>query len=133
MKEAIIFILLCFVGILIEIIATKVYSKLTNQNLKIHRQFSWPGYIGLLVVPIWGFLYLLITQGRVIVYFFFIFAILGPFFEYLLGLLSHRLVGVKLWSYYQYDIQGYTSWLTIPLWGLGGLVLWATCRILGLI
>ena len=52
------------------------------------------------------------------------FAVVCTFMEWLVGFTYHRVVGKRLWTYDKFNIGGYTSWLSVPIWGILGLVMW---------
>jgi len=57
------------------------------------------------------------------------FALVGTFLEWLIGFFYHKIVGQKLWTYHRYSLSGYTSLLSIPLWGLAGALFWLLAKI----
>jgi len=52
---------------------------------------------------------------------FLIFAGVGTALEWLVGFSFHMVMGQRLWTYYKYNINTYTSLLSIPLWGIAGV------------
>lgn len=108
-------------GLLLEASAVKLHYALTKKHLKkIH--FSFGRYIYLLLLPILAFIIMTQWYGLTIFRMFLVSAFLGPILEWVVGLSYHIIVGQKLLTYHRYSINGYTSFLTIPMWGLGGIL-----------
>lgn len=59
-------------------------------------------------------------------------AIVGTVAEYSVGLMYHKTLNKKLWSYSRMSIHGYTSILSIPFWAFAGLIFWFLGKILGI-
>ena len=59
-------------------------------------------------------------------------ALVGFSLEYLLGLAYHQTLNERMWTYTHFDVHGYTSFLTLPFWGLGGVIFWMLSKIVGL-
>jgi uncharacterized membrane protein len=61
---------------------------------------------------------------------FLFFAVIGTFMEWLIGFAYENVVGKILWTYDKFNINGYTSYLSIPLWGIAGVVFWLIANVL---
>lgn len=96
------------------------------------KKFLWREYIALVVVPVGASLGLAFEYGVKIIYLYVSSSILGFILEYLLGLFYHKTLNRRLWKYDKYSLQGYTSYLTIPLWGVAGVEFWLLGKKLGL-
>ena len=59
-------------------------------------------------------------------------AIIGIVLEYGLGIVYHKTLNRRLWSYDKFSLGGYTSWLTIPMWGVAGVIFWLIGKTVGL-
>ncbi len=122
-KNVLIFILMIAVGVVLEVVASRIYSILTHKTLrKVH--FSLIRYLFLMISPfsiIWLFSMKLDIP---LLHIFIIFSLAGTFLEWLVGYSYHQIVGQRLWTYHRYSLNGYTSILSIPLWGLGGVLFW---------
>lgn len=115
------FVILTFSGFLL----TYAYSG--NRS-----SFSWREYIALIVIPITLVLSASIyVDGRIAALF-----ILGSFFgalyEYVIGFTYHKIMKRHLWTYHRFSIRGYTSLLSIPLWGIGTIFFWLLAKSIGL-
>lgn len=115
------FVILTFSGFLL----TYAYSG--NRS-----SFSWIEYIALIVIPITLVLSASIyVDGRIAVLF-----ILGSFFgalyEYVIGFTYHKIMKRHLWTYHRFSMRGYTSLLSIPLWGIGTIFFWLLAKSIGL-
>lgn len=59
-------------------------------------------------------------------------AAIGFLTEGILGFVYHKVLNKRLWEYEKLDIWGYTSLLSILLWGVGGVVFWFVSKFAGL-
>lgn len=96
------------------------------------KRFRWSEYVALLAAPVLGSLGLSYFYGIKIIYFFVESSIIGFIFEYGIGRAYHMTLNKRLWTYGKYSVEGYTSLLTFPLWGVGGIVFWLLAKTLGL-
>lgn len=109
--------------ILLESLFSRLFTRLTKQPFR-QDHFKLGRY--LLIVSLIT-LFALATayfEGRGALVVFVVCAIVGPIVELLLSFSYESVVGQKLWIYYRYPIGYFTSWLTIPFWGAGGVILW---------
>ena len=95
-------------------------------------KFRWSEYVLLLIAPVGGCFALTFLYGIRIVYMFVLSAVVGFIFEYSVGLIYHKTLNRRLWNYSRYSVGGYTSWLTLPMWGVAGIVFWLLSASLGL-
>ena len=115
------FVLLTFSGFLL----TYAYSG--NRS-----GFAWIEYLTLIVIPITLVLAAsLYYDGRIATLF-----ILGSFFgvlyEFVIGFTYHKIMKRHLWTYHRYSLKGYTSILSVPLWGIGTIFFWLLAKSIGL-
>lgn len=110
-------------GVLIEALISQLHFYITKKHFKKYH-FSAGRYIFLLLFPLAATLFLASRVGFKLINVFIAFAIVGPLIEWLIGFSYEMVVGHKLWSYYRYNINSYTSFLAIPLWGLAGVLFW---------
>ena len=115
LNRFLIFFALVIGGFGLELIFLKVFS-----HKKAH--FTLGKYVYFLTLPI--FIVTLYTFDSKLNFWeiFVGFAILGTLAEGLIGFFYHKIVGQRLWTYHRFSIIGYTSLLSIPLWGLAGLI-----------
>ena len=118
---AFIYILVCFVGWIIAY----AYGKNT-------KRFHWSEYALLVIWPALGTMGLAYVYGMRIVSLFVISCVFGFALEYGAGLTYHKVLGKRLWTYDMFSVQGYTSLLTIPVWGMVGVIFWFLGKIVGL-
>lgn len=122
------FIILGFIFILITLTGfylAYLYGRKT-------KQFRWSEYIAIIVLPIisiFAFAYFIDIK---IISLFVISSFFGFVLEYIAGLTYHKTLNKRLWVYDRFSIQGYTSLLSIPLWGIGGVILWFVSKMVGL-
>ena len=76
-----------------------------------------------------SYLIVVLRVGASLIYVFLIFSLVGTFLEGLIGYFYHNIVGQRLWTYHRYALKGYTSFLSIPIWGLGGAMSWLLAKI----
>ncbi len=96
------------------------------------KEFRWREYVALLAAPVTGCLGLAYFYGPKLILFFLVSCVVGLFLEYGIGKLYHKTLNRRLWTYSRLNIGGYTSWLTLPMWGIAGVVFWLLARIIGL-
>lgn len=96
------------------------------------KKFRWSEYVLLLIVPVISSLSLSYVYGIKIIYFFLLSAFVGFGLEYALGLAYHKTLNYRLWSYSRFNVGGYTSLLTFPMWGVAGVVFWVLSESIGL-
>ncbi len=113
------------VASLVGIYSAYVYGKNTQT-------FRWSEYVLLLVVPVLGSLGFALFYGVKVLYFFVASCIIGFVLEYSIGKAYHRTLNRRLWTYGKYSVDGYTSLLTFPMWGVAGVVFWLLARSIGL-
>lgn len=95
-------------------------------------RFHWGEYIAIIILPILCLVYLSVFYDLRILTLFLISSFLGFFLEYVIGLTYHKTLNRRLWKYHKYSVGGYTSLLSLPLWGIGGVVFWLLGSALGL-
>lgn len=96
------------------------------------RQFRWSEYTAIIILPIisiFVFAYLIDIK---IINVFVISSFVGFVLEYILGLTYHKTLNKRLWTYNIFSIRGYTSLLSIPIWGIAGVTWWFLIKMLGL-
>ena len=123
LKYVLLFILMLAIGVLLEVIIARIYNILTSKNLRsIH--FTFGRYLFLMIIPIFTILLFGMKLKIALTEIFVTFSIVGTILEYLVGFSYHEIVGQRLWTYHRYSLKGYTSLLSLPLWGLGGVLFW---------
>jgi len=96
------------------------------------KQFRWIEFWALLAPPIiWSFA-LAYFYGTDIFALFAASMVVGIVLEYGLGRAYHQTLNKRLWTYTRYSIGGYTSWLTLPMWGVAGVIFWSLGKVIGL-
>jgi uncharacterized membrane protein len=96
------------------------------------KKFRWREYIAIIILPIISiFIFAYFIEIKIIS-FFLISSFLGFIWEYLVGLIYHRIFDERLWTYNRLNIHGYTSLLVIPLWGIAGVLCWFLSKMVGL-
>ncbi|MFZ6034668.1 MAG: putative ABC transporter permease [Patescibacteria group bacterium] len=113
------FLMVIIFGVLTEIAVSQLHYFLTKRHIK-HYHFSYSRYLFLLLFPLVATFVTLGQNGNTLSKVFISFALLGTFLEWLIGFSYHMVVGQRLWTYHRLSLNGYTSVLSIPLWGLAG-------------
>jgi len=96
------------------------------------KNFRWREYLAIVAVPlgcVFAAAYLIDLK---IINLFLVSCFIGFALEYLLGLAYHKTLNKRLWEYKRLSVHGYTSLLSIPFWGVGGVSFWFIAKILGL-
>ena len=97
-------------------------------------QFRWSEYVALMCAPtIVVFIEAYLIDIRILTLYL-ASAMLGFVLEFFLGFAYHQVLNRKLWVYdsQAYAVGGYTSWLTLPMWGVAGVIFWTLAKVVGL-
>lgn len=125
------FLFLFYLGLmLISFIFEIGFSKLhfhLNKTSK-SRKFNLARYIIFLFFPLLTTFIAAYLSSLPFIYVFFAFAFLGTFLEWTIGYAYNKVMGIKMWKYYRWSIGGYTSLLSIPIWGMAGVFFWLLVR-----
>ncbi len=100
--------------------------------LRTSKEFRWSSFVAFLFAPVCASLLLTLVYGWRVLFLFAVSCVVGFLMEFSLGLLYHKTLKHRLWSYDRYNVGGYTSWLTIPMWGVAGVLFWLLGRVVGL-
>ena len=96
------------------------------------RRFRWSEYLAIIIWPLVCIALLVYVYGSKILTLFLVSAVLGFFLEYIIGLTYEKTLNSKLWVYKRLSIQGYTSLLSVPIWGIAGIVFYFISKMIGL-
>ena len=96
------------------------------------RKFRWREYAAMLTIPVACSIGLAYLFGPRVILFFLYSSVLGFILEYGVGFAYHKTLNRRLWTYSRLSINGYTSWLTLPIWGVAGVIFWLLSRSLEL-
>lgn len=121
MSLGILYTLLVVVGVGVEVVSSKIYFHITRKHLK-KNHFAFGRYIFLLLFPLVGTIFVITIHGISLLKVFLLFAVIGPILEWLIGYSYFQIMGVRLWTYKKFTYQGHTSMLTMPLWGMAGVL-----------
>jgi len=117
----IIFLFICLVGFYLAYL----YGRKT-------KRFRWNEYIAIIIWPILFILALTYFVDVKVLSLFLISAFVGFTLEYIVGLAYHKTLNKKLWHYERLSVDGYASLLSIPMWGIAGVIFWFLSKLLGL-
>ncbi len=93
--------------------------------------FRWNEYLALIILPLSFIVFLTTRFGLKILSVFFIGSLTGFLAEYLFGFFYDKVLGKRLWTYNRLSLNGYTSLLSLPCWGIGAIVFWFIAKIFG--
>jgi len=96
------------------------------------RKFRWSEYIAIIIWPVLCVILMAIFIDIKVLVMFLISSGIGFILEYILGFTYHRVLNKRLWKYKRLSVGGYTSLLTIPIWGVAGVVFWLLSKMIGL-
>lgn len=132
MRENLVFVYFFTVifGFLLEILLSKLHFRLTKKHYKIHH-FTFSKYFLFILFPLIGIFFVWYIEGLTVIKVFILFGLVGDFLEWFGDWSYNIIVGQRLWIYprTRYSISGYTSLLSIPLWGFLGVFFWILLRI----
>lgn len=94
-------------------------------------RFRWSEYAALVIFPASALLWLAHRYGTVVFFMYAASAVFGTLCEWVLGWAYHRALGSRLWEYKRLSISGYTSVLSMPLWGITGILFVLLAKVLG--
>ncbi len=116
------------IGVTIESIASGLHDRISKLRYKEHK-FTLSRYLFFILFPTVATLIVWNLMGMQIWIIFLAFALIGTFFEWLIGFSYEKIVGKQLWTYHRYSINGYTSLLSIPLWGFAGIIFYLLAQL----
>ncbi len=96
------------------------------------KSFKWSKYFMIIIWPLVSIALLIFMIDWKILSLFIVSMVVGTVFEYFLGFVYEKTLNKRLWKYERMSLHGYTSLLSIPLWGVAGVVFWSIGKILGL-
>jgi hypothetical protein len=120
----VLFFSLVMVGVFVELLLSRMIFAATGEHFKKHPRFKIGSYLYLLLFPIIATVAVVNVYGPIMIKAFIAFAAIGTFFEWGFGKAYHLVVGQKLWTYHRLSVEGYTSILSAPVWGMAGILFW---------
>ena len=127
MIDFLLFIALVAGGVLFELILFKLFVVVVQPRSS--TQSILLKYCYLLSLPLLAVLVVMQRTGIVVLYVFVITSLVGTLFEWLAGFSYKHITGEHLWTYHRYTVSQYTSMLSVPMWGLAGVLLWLLARV----
>ncbi len=127
--QLVFFICLLVFSLSIQSLVEKLYFVFTKKHYKIHH-YSFSKFLSFILFPLAIVtLYSSIANFSLLLLFL-VFAISGTIMEGLLGYTYDKFMGQRLWTYHVYSIGGYTSLLSLPLWGIAGVAGWLVFKLI---
>lgn len=96
------------------------------------KQFIWKEYLAIMFLPTILIFLLVYFYGIKILALFLISSFSGFFLEYIFGLTYHKTLNKRLWEYKKFSVNGYTSLLVIPVWGIAGIYFFMLAKMIGI-
>lgn len=113
-------------GVLLEVLVYSLYKK---REKIISSDFSVGKYLFLLSMPVMAIAAIGFNDIARVLMVFLSFAAVGTVLEWLIGFSYHAIMGKRLWTYHHLPVHEYTSYLSIPLWGLAGILFWLLAQV----
>jgi len=122
--------LLVFFLLLFSILVLEFFFLKIKVNGKAHKQyhFTFSRYVFYIIFLIVSTVFIIYREGISLLLTILAFTVIGPFFEWFIGITYYKIVGQKLWTYHRGTVHGYTSYLAIPLWAFGGVLAWIVVK-----
>ena len=132
MKTVLILFFIVVVEFLLEAYIAKKYYKTKGwlYNIIKKHHFSFIKYLIFFGVPFATVMFVVLEYNSDALPVFLLFAVIGTFMEWLIGFAYENVMGKRLWTYNKFNINKYTSYLSIPLWGIAGVVFWLAVNVL---
>lgn len=96
------------------------------------KNFRWSEYFAIIIWPVVCIFALAYIYGPQVLSLFIFSSFLGFFFEYIIGLTYEKTLNKRLWEYKKFSVGGHTSLLSIPMWGIAGVIFWFLSKMVGL-
>ena len=96
------------------------------------KRFKWSEYSAILAGPVLSIIILAVLIDIKILTLFLVSASVGFLLEYVVGLTYHKTLNKRLWRYERLSIDGYSSLLSVPIWGIAGVIFWFLGKMIGL-
>jgi len=96
------------------------------------KRFKWTEYGAILAGPVLSIIILAVLIDIKILTLFLVSASVGFLLEYVVGLTYHKTLNKRLWRYERLSIDGYSSLLSVPIWGIAGVIFWFLGKMVGL-
>ena len=94
-------------------------------------KFRWKEYLAIIIAPILFIIFLAFYYNFAILKLFLVSSVVGFVGEYIFGFLYDKVLNKRLWTYNRLSIKGYTSFLSIPAWGIAGVMFWFIAKLIG--
>jgi hypothetical protein len=115
-------------GVFLESLIMKLHFYITKKHYKEHH-YAFGKYVFFLSFPLLALLVIFYLTGQTTINVFLIFSFFGTILEWCIGYAYYQVVGQRLWTYHRYSIGSFTSFLSIPVWGLGGVMFWLLAKV----
>jgi hypothetical protein len=96
------------------------------------KNFRWSEYLALMAMPIIFIILFSYFIEIKVLSLFVVSSFMGFVLEYIIGFAYHKTLNRRLWIYKRFSIGGYTSLLSIPVWGAAGVIFWFISKFVGL-
>ncbi len=96
------------------------------------KKFRWSEYFLIIIWPAMFVVALAYLVDLKVIELFIFSCIIGFALEYAVGFIYHQVLNRRLWVYKKFSLNGYTSWLVLPIWGIAGVIFWYLGAVIGL-
>lgn len=128
MKSFLVFMSALVIGWILEAIFSQGYYFFAKEHYKEHH-FTFGKYIFFMLFPLIAVAVSFLYEPKILQVFF-LGCFLGTSFEWVVGWAYEKTIGQRLWTYHRFGILSrYTSLLSIPLWGVAGVLMWYFAKI----
>lgn len=93
--------------------------------------FRWSEYLAMIAAPLVFIVVASIYLDKRIFSMFLISSAIGFLAEGIIGFTYDKILGKRLWTYNRLSVGGYTSYLSIPLWGVAGVIFLFVSKLIG--
>ena len=122
------YFMLVLVTFALEVGVRHIHFLITETHYKEHH-FTISKYLLSIIFPFLSIFIIYLGLGSSVLYIFLASAALGAIAEWVIGWWFNKVMGVRLWTYHKYSIGAYTSFLSIPLWGVVGVLLFLVVKL----
>lgn len=121
MGGATLYLLLLAGSLVLEVISMVVWKRATGESVRTDH-FRFSRYLWYIVFPLVLTLLFVHVSGGGLWVVFIVGCAVGTILEWLIGWSYHGVVGQRLWTYHRYSLGGYTSVLSVPIWGMAAVL-----------
>lgn len=96
------------------------------------KRFRWGEYIAIIIWPILCVVAMAILIDYRALILFIVSSFIGFMLEWFIGFIYFKVLNKRLWKYKRFSVGGHTSFLSIPMWGVAGVIFWYISKTIGM-